>query len=86
MDIKIRKRYVDVDVHFGEDGSIKPTLIYWHDGRKFMIDRVMDIRPGASRRAGGQGIRYLCMIMGVETVVFFEGVSGRWFVEEKVQS
>lgn len=80
---KIIKRYVSVDLHVDEVGNISPTIIYWHDGRKFSVDRILDIRPAASRRAGGKGIRYLCRILGVETVVYFE--DPKWFVEEKIK-
>lgn len=81
--MKIRKKYVSVDAHFDECGAIYPVRIIWDDGRIFEVDRVLDIREAASRKAGGQGIRYLCRIRGCETCVYYE--KPRWFVEEKVR-
>lgn len=60
METKVKKTYVGVYAHFDESGKLTPLMIEWYDGRKFVVDKVLDIRPAASRRAGGQGLRYLC--------------------------
>jgi len=73
--------YVKVIAEFDEAGSIRPLSIAWEDGRKFCVDRVLDVRRAASTKAGGQGIRYTCRIMGKETYLFND--DGRWFVEAK---
>lgn len=83
MEYTIRKRYVGVYAHFDETGTLIPLMIEWYDGRKFEVDKVLDVRPGASRKAGGQGIRYLCRIKGIETAVYFE--DPQWFVEERIK-
>ena len=83
MDDMIRKTYVQVTADFYPDGRMRPTLITWSDGRKFHIDRIMDIRRAASLKAGGVGIRYKCMILGRECYLFYEE-NYQWFVEEKV--
>ncbi len=78
--IKYLKRYVEVTARFTEDGRIIPLKILWHDGTVFFIDRVLDLRPAASLKAGGAGIRYTCRIRDTETYLFLE--KNRWFVEE----
>lgn len=76
-----RKVYVRVDATFDPDGTILPRRVTWEDGKKFSIDRIIDIRPAASLKAGGAGIRYTCGILGTVTYLFLEG--NRWFVEAK---
>lgn len=75
------KKYVDVIVRYYPDGKILPLAIYWDEGSLYEIDRVLDIRPAASLKAGGAGIRYLCRIQGHEKYLWFE--EDKWFVEAK---
>ena len=60
---------------------MKPLILYWEDGAAYEIQRVLDVRPAASLKAGGAGIRYTCLISGREKYLFFE--EDRWFVEAK---
>ncbi len=76
-----RKVFVEVDAHFDTAGKVTPTAIKWEDGRVFEVDRVLDARQAASMKAGGQGMRYLCRILGKETYLWYEGPN--WFVEGK---
>ena len=76
-----RRVYVKVIAEFDEAGGVRPLSVEWEDGRRFEVDRVTDIRRAASTKAGGQGIRYTCRIMGRETWLFED--NGRWFVEAK---
>lgn len=78
--MKIEKKFVSVIVRFDENG-MTPLQVVWPDGRTFDIDRVLDIRHAASLKAGGNGIRYTCRIMGKEKYLFYE--EDRWFVEKK---
>ena len=77
----VRKRYVEMIVRYLEDGSIIPLAIRWAEGQLFEIDRVLDVRPCASLKAGGAGIRYTCRIQGHEKYLWLE--ENRWFVEAK---
>ena len=79
--MKYKKTYVEVTARFTPDGVIIPLKILWNDGTSFLIDKVLDIRPAASLKAGGAGIRYTCRINMRETFLFLE--ENRWFVEEK---
>lgn len=76
-----RRVYVKVVVEYDEAGGVRPLWIVWEDGRKFPVDRLLDVRRAAATKAGGQGIRYTCRILGRETYLFED--DGRWFVEEK---
>ena len=79
-----KKVYVNVTAEFSEDGKIIPRSFRWEDGNIYEIDRVLDIRPAASLKVGGQGLRYTCRIKGKQSFMFLE--DGRWFMEGKGES
>lgn len=83
-----KRAYVEVDVRFTPDGSMRPRTLIWGDGRKFEIEQILDVRPAHAQKTGGQGDRYRIRIQTHERELFFEhstGCSspqvGRWFVE-----
>lgn len=83
----MEKTYVRVIAEFDEAGAIHPQRLYWTDGVPYDVDRVLDVRPAASRKHGGQGDRYTVRIQGQIRYLFLEhgpgtGVLGRWFVEK----
>lgn len=78
MDAKV---YVDVTARFASDGDLRPLAVQWEDGRIYQVDRVLDVRPAASLKAGGAGIRYRVLIGSCETFLFLE--ENRWFVERR---
>ena len=87
MDAKV---YVQVVADFNIDGVMLPRVLIWENGEKYLIDRVVDIRQAAARKAGGQGDRYTIEVRGQISYLFFErvpqltgNVIGRWFVERK---
>ena len=75
------KKYVPVIVRFDEEGRLRPILIEYGDGRKFMIDKVLDVRRAACESAGGVGDRYTVRIQGKESYLWLE--KNRWFVAAK---
>ena len=84
------KVYVDVVTFFSSDGGMIPLRLIWEDGRKYKIERILDIRPAPALKAGGQGERFTVQIEGKQSFLFFErGTSisgnnlGRWFVERR---
>ena len=77
-DVKV---YVDVDAHFSKDGQLLPSAIIWEDGQRYPIDRGIDMQRCASRKAGGVGIRYTCIVGGRQSYLFYE--VDKWFVERK---
>ena len=53
-----RKRYVEVEATFLEDGRIVPRAVIWHDGRRFPVRAVLGVRRCTSLKVGGAGVRY----------------------------
>jgi hypothetical protein len=79
----MKKAYVAVNADFTEDGQIIPLSFVWDDGRRFDIDRVLDVRPAASLKAGGFGTRYKIRVSGKESYIWLENGGVRWFMERK---
>lgn len=75
------KVYVDVLAKFSKEGDLIPLEIRWEDGHKYQIDRIKKIERCASRKAGGVGIMYTCMVEGKESHLFYE--LDKWFVDSK---
>ena len=80
QEIRVRT-YVPVIVRFDEEGKLRPLLIEFTDGRKFVVDKVLDVRRAACESAGGVGMRYTVRIAGQESYLWLE--KGRWFVAVK---
>lgn len=72
------RNYVEVIARFDTDGNIFPKKIKTED-EWYEVDRVMDIRPAASLKSGGAGIRYTCTVNGRPSYLFLEET--RWFAE-----
>ena len=79
--VGMNKVYVDVVAEFRKDGQLVPIFFTWEDGRKYSIDRILKIERCASRKAGGVGMMYTCMIQGQESHLFYE--VDKWFMERK---
>jgi hypothetical protein len=84
------KVYVPVVASFDADGKLLPMELIWEDGRRYHIDRILDIRQAAAAKAGGQGDRYTIRVNGQQSYLFFErstnssgNTIGRWFVERR---
>ena len=76
------KVYVDVTAEFSKDGILTPKSFRWTDGHVYEIQRVKDMRRAASLKAGGVGMRYTCVVNGIESYLFYED-NNMWFVEKK---
>lgn len=76
----VEKIELDIIVEHKKDGRAVPKTILWNDGRKFSIDKVLDVRQAAALRCGGIGTRYICKICGKEVAIFDE--EGKWFIEK----
>ncbi len=74
------KEYVKVRADFLTDGRILPLMFKTEDGRKTVIDRVLEVRLAPALKAGGQGTRYTCRIG--ENIIFLFHDRDRWFLEE----
>ena len=76
-----RRAYVKVVVEVSPEGKVRPLEVEWEDGRRFGVDKLLDVRRAAALKTGGQGMRYTVRILGRETYLFED--EGRWFVEAK---
>ena len=76
------KVYVDVNATFSKDGRLIPKSFIWTDGHLYEIQKVKDVCRAASRKAGGVGIRYTCIIDGRESHLYYED-NNMWFLEGK---
>lgn len=77
----MKRVYIDVTLKQDKYGVITPLSVIWEDGRKYGVDRVLDIRKAAATKAGGCGTRYTIRVLGRVTYLFNDGE--RWFVEAK---
>lgn len=82
-------KYIEVEVSCKPTGAIIPLAIVWKDGRRFEIDEIIDVRRQASLKAGGAGIRFVCMVKGERVNLYMEDIEfnrlpgARWFIESK---
>jgi len=75
----IMRKNISVRALMRSDGVVLPLEIEWEDGRKFAIDRVLDIKKVASTKGGGKGTRYTCRILGQQRFLFLDEYL--WFIE-----
>ncbi|NLM52800.1 MAG: hypothetical protein GX197_08295 [Firmicutes bacterium] len=73
------KTYLQVEARFYPDGRMVPVYFWW-DGRRFPVDRVLEIRQACSLKAGGHGTRFTCRVCNKIIYLFYDQ-NGRWFVE-----
>jgi hypothetical protein len=79
----VRKVYVSVTVEYAADGTAAPLSFVWDDGRRYDVDRLIDVRHAPSLKAGGSGMRYTIRVCGKETHLWFDDFERRWFMEGK---
>lgn len=73
------RKNVTVVAEMRNSGKIIPLYILWENGKRFEIDKVLDVRLRASTKGGGMGLRYLVRIGKNERFLFLDGII--WFVE-----
>jgi len=80
-----RKVYVSVIEVRHKDARLLPLALVWENGVRYKINKVLDIRPAASLKAGGAGIRYKIRVGDRVTYLFLEEckTGAKWFVERK---
>ena len=74
------RKYIDVICLNDKGGNLKPLYIIWDDIKKIPILKVKEIRPRASLKVGGSGLRYTC-IFEKNKVRHLYYDRGKWFVE-----
>lgn len=75
-----QKAYVKVRADFMPDGRILPLMFKTEDGRKTVIDRILDVRMAPALKVGGQGMRYTCRVG--DSVIYLFHDREYWFIEE----
>jgi hypothetical protein len=78
-----KKKYVDVQCLYTKEPKVIPLIIYFDEYHKYEVDKVIDVRKGASLKVGGQGLRFTVRVCGKETFLFYDSCDNKWFVEEK---
>lgn len=73
------RKNVTIIAKMQEDGNIIPLILLWENGKKYTIDKVLDIRKKASTKGGGLGLRYTCRFGEEERYIWLDGYI--WFVE-----
>ena len=76
--INVRKN-INVIAKMNANGNILPLEIIWEDGRKFEIDKVLDIRKSASTKGGGNGLRFTVRIKNHQRYMWLDDYY--WFIE-----
>ena len=64
----MKKTFVTVACKKARDGTEKPSVIYWPDGRFWMIDRVL--YASEQKDNDFEGIRYTVIIGGAEKYIY----------------
>ena len=79
------KVYVDVFIKHHSDGRIIPFAFTWEDGTSYKINKVIEMLPAASLKAGGTGMRYTVKVGTKLTNIWLEEDNEvqRWFMEKK---
>ena len=66
-----KKEYISMLVFIDPVGKKRPMGFVTSDGRKIIINDVLDVQPAPSLKVGGVGIRYKCQV-GRFIVYFFD--------------
>ena len=53
MSTQRKKRYVPVIARFDADGKLRPQIIEFGEERKYVIEKVLDVRRAACQTVGG---------------------------------
>ncbi len=72
----MKRTYVKVDCRKSRDGTEKPSVIYWPDGRNWKIKRVLHETVLEGEEI--EGIRYTILIGSAEKYIYRN--SEGWFV------
>ena len=82
--------YVSVDVEFKEDGQMLPRTIAPGDGKRYKVDRVLDVRSEDTLKDSGQGDMYTVQVKGQQSYLYFERTMtlsgtnlGRWHIVKR---
>lgn len=75
-----KKIELDILVEHTKDGRSLPKTILWDDGRRFDIDKILDIRQATTLKCGGAGMKLYLQNLWQTACIFNE--EDKWFVEK----
>lgn len=73
----MNKVYVNVECICYEDGTVRPNIIRWPDGRCWKVIRTLHISEASDNEF--EGIRYTVLIGSAEKYIYRLG--SKWYVE-----
>ena len=86
--VPTEQKFVQVDLHADTSGHLRPTAIWWDDGRVFPIERIVRTEPVSNVEWGRRhyGTRYTVLIAGHEKELYHDvDGSGRWYVRAPIR-
>ncbi len=76
------KVYITVYLKTDTDGRSKPVCIEWTNGKRFLIDKIIDERNAPPEHTGAILTRkFKVQINGQEKIIYYETQTNKWFVE-----
>lgn len=77
----MERTYVQVEAKFLVNGEVRPTCVIWADGTRFLVDSILDVRPGVSLDSKAAGLCYTVSIGNRVTCLYRTGT--QWFVDAR---
>lgn len=74
-------QYVGVRLMFHPDGKEVPEVIFWPDGREFIVDECIGKFTVPNHINQHQYFAYWVYIHGKARVLYWDLTDGRWFVD-----
>lgn len=71
--------FIDVTAKFEANSGRVIPLSFIYGDKVIEIYKILDIRPAASLKHGGQGIRYTCKANGIKFYLFLD--KNKWFID-----
>ena len=76
MELKVNTTYITVDCKRSRDGTEKPSILYWPDGRSWKIKKVLHTTLPKDNEF--EGIRYTVLIGSAEKYIYRDNAG--WYV------
>ncbi|MBR2498493.1 MAG: hypothetical protein IKB67_02140 [Clostridia bacterium] len=78
------KIYLTVIAEFNAVGGMRPTVITWQDGKRYIIDKIKVVERAPCKSGGVLPVRYTVEICGQTKYLYYERTNERFFVEREV--
>lgn len=83
---RYEKVYLDMLIRIDTLGRITPVGFTWENGKNYDIDRVLVRRMSPPEHVGGALTeQFVCRVCGAERAFYRETLSGKWFVERRIE-